>query len=249
MSEPTRTMLDRAREALTARMTKDDLRLVLENVVTYAAELEAQRERRRLRLVTAEADLLEMRGLLSPHGQPRRVPAEVEIHERVAPAVEWLLNRVAELEARITTARTEAIADVGDWLDEHGEKGAAHLVYTCDIPAARDMKRTAEDRPGMRRAVRTLTPDEAAAAEQPLTVYRASHDSIVMGLYTTAAEARKHCETEMRRDLPTVALDWIEDEEDGVAELVASVDEDERATGYVVDALEVAAAYDDEVDE
>lgn len=38
-----RTMLDRARDALNARMTKDNLRLVLENVVTYAAALEAER--------------------------------------------------------------------------------------------------------------------------------------------------------------------------------------------------------------
>jgi hypothetical protein len=37
-----RTMLDHAREALNARMTKDALRLVLENVVTYAASLEAR---------------------------------------------------------------------------------------------------------------------------------------------------------------------------------------------------------------
>lgn len=35
-----RTVLDRARDALGARMTKDDLRLVLENVVTYATGLE-----------------------------------------------------------------------------------------------------------------------------------------------------------------------------------------------------------------
>lgn len=64
------------------------------------AELEAQRERRRIRLVKAEADLLNMRGLLSPSGEPRRIPDEVEIHERVAPAVEWLLNRVTELETQ-----------------------------------------------------------------------------------------------------------------------------------------------------
>lgn len=37
-----RTMLDHARDALRARMTKDDLRLVLENTVTYAASLEAR---------------------------------------------------------------------------------------------------------------------------------------------------------------------------------------------------------------
>lgn len=51
-----------------------------------------------------------------------------------------LRARVAELEKQTDAARTEAIADVGDWLDEIGQKDAAHLVYTCDIPAARDMK-------------------------------------------------------------------------------------------------------------
>lgn len=40
-----RTMLDHGRDALRARMTKDDLRLVLENVITYAASLEAERHR------------------------------------------------------------------------------------------------------------------------------------------------------------------------------------------------------------
>ena len=50
------------------------------------------------RLRVAEVDLLDVRGLLSPDGRPRRVPAEIEIHERVAPAIEWLLNRVTELE-------------------------------------------------------------------------------------------------------------------------------------------------------
>lgn len=37
------SILDRAREALGARMAKDDLRLVLENVINYAAGLEAER--------------------------------------------------------------------------------------------------------------------------------------------------------------------------------------------------------------
>ncbi|MER6832648.1 hypothetical protein ABT320_01435 [Streptomyces cellulosae] len=37
-----RTMLDHARDALNARMSKDDLRLVLENTVTYAASLQAR---------------------------------------------------------------------------------------------------------------------------------------------------------------------------------------------------------------
>ncbi|MFC9949233.1 hypothetical protein ACFVIN_01470 [Streptomyces prasinus] len=42
MSETSRTMLDYARDALNARMTKDNLRLVLENVITYADTLRAR---------------------------------------------------------------------------------------------------------------------------------------------------------------------------------------------------------------
>ncbi|MGA5424570.1 hypothetical protein [Streptomyces lavendulocolor] len=85
-----------------------------------------------------------------------------------------------------------------------------------------------------------------------LTVYRASHDSIVMGLYTTATEARVHCEAEERRSWPTgtnLSFDWIEDEGDGVAELVVVAGQTEESiTGYVVTALEVASKYDPEAD-
>jgi hypothetical protein len=89
----------------------------------------------------------------------------------------------------------------------------------------------------------------AATATPELTVYRASHDSIVMGLYTTAAAAREHCETLMRRESPDTNLDWIEDEEDDVAELTAWLGGEECVTGYVVTALPVASAYDEEADE
>ncbi len=40
-----RTILDRSRAALRARMAKDDLRLVLENVIAYAADLEAEHDK------------------------------------------------------------------------------------------------------------------------------------------------------------------------------------------------------------
>jgi hypothetical protein len=87
----------------------------------------------------------------------------------------------------------------------------------------------------------------------PLTVFRASHDSIVMGLYTTAAEARKHCEAEERRSWGaghTLVFDWIEDDEDRVAELVVTAGQNEESTtGYVVEAREVASAYDPDADE
>ncbi|MFB7776870.1 hypothetical protein [Streptomyces bauhiniae] len=98
----------------------------------------------------------------------------------------------------------------------------------------------------------------------PLTVYRASHDSIVMGLYTTAAEARKHCETEMRREYDkstTVSLWWREDEDtvdqpkDGEQELYVHATPAGMSpgrtwnSGYMVTPLEVASEYDEEADE
>ncbi|MFD5002165.1 hypothetical protein ACFWMV_04585 [Streptomyces mutabilis] len=157
-------------------------------VLRRLLDAEDRIDRRRVRLIAAEADLLAVRGLLSPNGEARRIPAEIAIHERVAPAVEWLVNRVAELEAA------------------------------------------------------------------PRTVYRASHDSIPMGLYTTATEARAHCVAEERRTWATreaPVFDWIEDEEDGVAELVTVTEdgETESVTGYVVTPLEVAAEYDPEADQ
>ncbi|MGV9803960.1 hypothetical protein ACWDTP_38605, partial [Mycobacterium sp. NPDC003449] len=98
-----------------------------------------------------------------------------------------------------------------------------------------------------------------------LTIYRASHDSIVMGHYTTAAAARRHCETVVRRehsDDSTVKLWWREDEdtvdqpEDGEQELIEHVKSQAvpgpgftHPTGYVVTPLTVASAYDEEADE
>src|SRR5690606_7416238 len=96
------------------------------------------------------------------------------------------------------------------------------------------------------------TTDGEREPAAPLTVFRASHDSIVMGLYTTAAEARKHCEAEERRAWAKhheLNFDWIVDEEDGVAEMTAFVGGEECTTGYVVTVLEVAAAYDEEADQ
>lgn len=94
---------------------------------------------------------------------------------------------------------------------------------------------------------------DEAAPPTDLTVYRASHDSIVMGLYITAAAARAHCETAERRSWPTgtsLAFDWVEDEEDGIAELVVVAGQNEESTtDYVVTALTVASKYDEEADE
>lgn len=101
--------------------------------------------------------------------------------------------------------------------------------------------------------VEVTAPGESAQPAE-LTVYRASHDSIVMGLYTTATEARAHCVAEERRawaKFSPPVFDWIEDDEDGVAELVTVTEdgETETETGYVVTPLTVASAYDEDGDE
>ncbi|MGW3428940.1 hypothetical protein ACWDHW_13430 [Streptomyces melanosporofaciens] len=104
-----------------------------------------------------------------------------------------------------------------------------------------------------------VTEDGKAAAAggeitQPaeLTIYRASHDSIVMGLYTTRQAAYEHCEAYEMRDDPVSPMAWKVDE-DGVAELVRirvpRSPGAEAATGYVVTPLIVAAEYDEEADE
>ncbi|MET7956378.1 hypothetical protein ABZT07_20720 [Streptomyces sp. NPDC005317] len=86
-----------------------------------------------------------------------------------------LRARVAELEAQAEQSRTESIADVGDWLEEVGEKGAAYLVRTCDIPAARDMRVVSVEatpaprdlRPGAE-AARRMIRDRQTADSTPL---------------------------------------------------------------------------------
>ncbi|WP_170313784.1 hypothetical protein [Streptomyces filamentosus] len=62
------------------------------------------------------------------------------------PELAALRARVAELEGAAEKARTEAIADAGDYLDEAGEKNAAYLLYTTDVPVAREMKLVPQQR-------------------------------------------------------------------------------------------------------
>ncbi|MEV4335716.1 hypothetical protein [Streptomyces sp. NPDC049590] len=118
------------------------------------------------------------------------------------------------------------------------------------------------------RLTRFLAPTQALREEEPavaasLTVYRASHDSIVMGLYTTREAAREHCEALMRRENPVATLEWRPDGEwredddgepgpDEAEELyVYGSDEDSTwdPSGYVVTPLEVASEYDEGADE
>jgi hypothetical protein len=145
----------------------------------------------------------------------------------------------AALDAHRAAVLREAADVVGN--DDDCECGGCDTCLPRKL--ADELRRLADEA-----ATEKATPTgEATPAD--LTVYRASHDSIVMGLYTTAAEARKHCEA-AERDAwdtpPTFA--WTQDGEFGDAELTAWIGGKETETGYVVTALTVASKFDEEAD-
>ncbi|MFG3426183.1 hypothetical protein [Streptomyces californicus] len=88
------------------------------------------------------------------------------------------------------------------------------------------------------------------AAAVPATIYRAEHETIRVGHYTTEAAARRHCEALVSDEHPadrSLIFDWIGDEDDAEEprELVVQVDGgDEQMTGYVVVPLSVAVEFD-----
>ncbi|MEU2340113.1 hypothetical protein ABZ608_42420 [Streptomyces sp. NPDC013172] len=227
------------------------------DVVTEAEWEAAKQQLRHDELVALRNDALNVRGVLSPNGGTRKVP--MPLGETLTPAVEWLVNRVAELEAERHTAN-EALDDAATALREQRDRIAALEAAAVEGRAAlaafcHDLQDPGTAALG---ALFLLQQATIGAPMQPgetvPKVYRAQHDSIAMGLYTTATEARAHCVAEERRTWSTGAnpvFDWIEDEEDGVAELVTVAEdgETETVTGYIVTALEVAAAYDPDADE
>lgn len=121
------------------------------------AELEAQRDRRRARLVALQNDALSMRGSLSPNGEASKVP--FELGETLTPAVDWLINRVAELEAALADATEPDVDGAGRTYQEYNP-GSRDLRPGAD--AARRMIRDRQVAEGPR-APRQVTPVEAFA--------------------------------------------------------------------------------------
>lgn len=98
---------------------------------------------------------------------------------------------------------------------------------------------------------------EQTDEEPPLVVFRASHDAIVMGHYTSREAAQAHCEAKVRQEEPagTIShLSWSTEDIGLTAEYElhitpAATGELIRGTGYLVTPLEVDSAYDEEADE
>ncbi|WP_328846160.1 hypothetical protein [Streptomyces sp. NBC_00258] len=160
--------------------------------------------------------------------------------ERMGPVLRRLVDVEAENE-QLRTRIAEAVATVA----RQAQK-ITKLERIANAERARVVELEA-----VRRSVDAQFPKvaEFLAEEPPLTVYRASHDAIVLGRYRNKDAARLHCDTLMLREKPTAVLDWIEDDEDGIDELVATVGRKEIVTGYIVTALEIASEYDAEADE
>ncbi|MFE7347490.1 hypothetical protein [Streptomyces fimicarius] len=106
--------------------------------------------------------------------------------------------------------------------------------------------------------LRTTAPENlylalAGDSAPSLTIYRAEHDTIVAGRYTTSEAAQQHCEALVSREYPASAslfFEWCVDESDPAGlELDICVDDKRLSTGYAVTPLEVAIAYDPDADE
>lgn len=171
------------------------------------AELEEQQERRRLRLIALQNDALNMRGSLAPNGKSRKVP--FPLGETLTPAVDWLINRVAELEAELYTEQAH-----GRTFLEQRNAHAQELL--------RLRSRVAELEAAQQPAPYVVTPEAHAQMREGLTRYFAGEsepDAEDEGLsgpcdcgegavhYTAAdcpAEQRTHDRLGMRHAVRTI---------------------------------------------
>ncbi|MGN7137298.1 hypothetical protein [Streptomyces pseudogriseolus] len=112
--EADREANDREYEQATARIA--ELEAEREKLVRWHSEdtktinrLVARVERRQADLIALRNDALAVRGSLAPADGPRAVP--FQLGETLAPAVDWLIARVAELKARLAEYERPADED------------------------------------------------------------------------------------------------------------------------------------------
>ncbi|WP_406078726.1 hypothetical protein OG337_28985 [[Kitasatospora] papulosa] len=90
--------------------------------------------------VQPATDALSMRGSLSPNGEASKVP--FELGPTLTPAVDWLINRVAELEATLADATEPDVDGAGRTYQEYNP-GSRDLHPGAE--AARRMLRNRQD--------------------------------------------------------------------------------------------------------
>ncbi|MFE6482430.1 hypothetical protein ACFVGN_05745 [Streptomyces sp. NPDC057757] len=201
----------------------------------YLARWEEEQDNARLRLAlkSAQRGRRDVRAEL--YGEQAQHRTTLEQRNAHARELLELRPRVAELEA--------ASQQLGD-----------RWRARCDHIAKQGLrwKSEAEGRKKHGKKLQALVAELEAA---PTTAYRAEHpdSGITLGHYGTEAAARAHCEAEELNSWGpghTLVFDWIEDEEDRVAELVVTAGQcDESTTGYLVTALDIASEYDEEADQ
>ncbi len=229
-----RTILDRARDALSARLSKDALRHVLENVISYAASLQAR--------------VAEMEARLAEYERPAdEDPIAYTLTEKAdaagyPPALPW--------------AHTMPDDDLHEFLGDLVSAAMGRWQHSPEVPDREVLAAVEKACADWRTPGQGHRSDQTETAPS-LTVYRASHDSIVMGLYTTREAAQTHCEAKVQQEEPAgsiLHLSWWADDIGPDAEYELHITPAEtggliRGTGYVVTALEFAAAYDPDGDE
>lgn len=131
---------------------------------------------------------------------------------------------------------------------EQGNREPYSLAFCLYSACMLQSPETAAERERLEAEIARLRARVAELETAPLTVWRASHDSIPMGQYRSAREARAHCEDMVRCETPPgvgLAMEWWTDpDEPRVSELDAYVGGEHQATGYYVTALTVEAVYD-----
>lgn len=213
---------------------------VLRNLQARVAELEADRAANDREYEAATARVAELEGMLDAEQLASLdLKAEreklVRWHDEDSKAITRLASRLARRADRLKALQNDALSMRGSLAPADGDRKVPFELGETLTPAVDWL-------------IARIAELEAGQG----TAYRASHDSIVMGLYTTPAAARAHCEAEERRmwtNGETPVFDWVEDEEDGVFELVAKTGEFGTATGYTVTPLDVDSEYDPEADQ
>ncbi|MEV4197049.1 hypothetical protein [Micromonospora globbae] len=127
-------------------------------------------EGRRVRLRDAENDLLDVRGILAPNGYPSRIPADVSMVPAVAPAVQWLADRVDEL-----TAERDQAAGAAKDAQRRAERLAGELdaAQAAIVRLSADLGRANADRQRARAAVDDAVRAGTAAAARVVRRYDA----------------------------------------------------------------------------